>query len=48
MPYEVRKVGEEFCVFNKDTEEQKACHATEEEADRQVKLLHSIEKDEDV
>lgn len=43
MPYEVRQKGEEWCVFNKDTEEEKACHATKELADRQVNLLRGLE-----
>lgn len=43
MPYEVRKEGDKHCVFNKDTGEKKACHDTEEEAERQVRLLHSVE-----
>ena len=48
MPYAIREKDGQWCVFNKDTEEEKACHATQEEAERQVRLLHSIEKDEDV
>jgi len=46
MPYEVRKDGDQWCVFNSETEEKKACHDTEELAERQVKLLHELEKEE--
>lgn len=43
MPYEVRKDGDQWCVYNKDTGDKKACHETEEKADAQVRLLHMIE-----
>jgi hypothetical protein len=43
MPYEVKKKGEEWCVYNSDTEEEKACHETEELANRQVRLLQGLE-----
>jgi hypothetical protein len=46
MPYGVRKKGEQYCVYNKDTGEEKACHATEEDAERQRRLLEAIEHDE--
>ncbi len=45
MPYEIRKEGDKHCVFNKDTGDKKACHDTEEEAQRQVDLLHAVEND---
>lgn len=43
MPYVVRKKGEEWCVYNSSTDDEKACHDSEEAADRQVKLLNAIE-----
>ncbi len=44
MPYEVRhKEGNGYEVVNKDTGEVKAKHATKEDADRQVRLLHAVE-----
>lgn len=43
MPYVVRKEGEKWCVFNEETGDKKACHDTEEEANRQVTLLHAVE-----
>lgn len=43
MPYVVRKKGEEYCVYNTDTDDEKACHDTEEAAQQQVKLLHGLE-----
>jgi hypothetical protein len=43
MPYTVRKKGDEWCVYNTDSDEEKACHETEEAADRQIKLLNGIE-----
>jgi len=47
MPYEVRKDGDKYCVHNSDSGERKACHDTEELAERQVKLLHMIERGEE-
>jgi hypothetical protein len=43
MPYQVRSEGDKHCVYNAETGEKKACHATKEEADRQVRLLQGIE-----
>lgn len=45
MPYEIRKEGDKFCVYNKDSGDKKACHETQEDADRQVRLLHAVEND---
>ena len=45
MPYEVKKEGDKHCVYNTDTGEKKACHDTEEEATKQVALLHAVEND---
>jgi hypothetical protein len=48
MPYEVRKAqGDGFEVVNTDTGDVKAHHATKDDADRQVKLLHMLEKESD-
>lgn len=47
MPYEVREKEGKYCVYNKDTGDEKACHDTKEEADAQVRLLYSLEKDDD-
>lgn len=45
MPYVVRKDGDKWCVFNEETGDKKACHDSEEEANRQIRLLHAVEKD---
>ena len=46
MPYEIRPVeGDGFEVINTDTGKVKAKHAKKEDAERQVRLLHAIEKD---
>lgn len=46
MPYEIRAVsGNGFEVINKDTGAVKAKHATKEDAERQIRLLHAIEND---
>lgn len=48
MPYEIREVsGDGFEVINKDTGAVKAKHATREDAERQVRLLHAVENDPD-
>jgi hypothetical protein len=45
MPYGIRKEGDKHCVYNKSTNETKACHDTEEDAKRQRRLLEAIEND---
>jgi hypothetical protein len=46
MPYEIKHVeGNGYDVINSDTKEVKAHHATKEDAERQVRLLHAIEHD---
>lgn len=45
MPYEIRKNGQTYEVVNKETGEVKAKHTDEEDAKRQVRLLHAIEND---
>lgn len=48
MPYQVKADGENYQVVNSETDEVKATHEppdAKEKAERQVKLLHSIEDD---
>jgi len=45
MPYEIKPKGDKFEVINKDTGEVKAEHATHENAEKQVRLLHAMEND---
>lgn len=46
MPYEIKKVdGDGYEVINSETKEVKAKHATKEDAERQVRLLHAVEND---
>lgn len=45
MPYKVREHDGKWEVINSDTEEVKATHDTKEEAERQVRLLETIEHD---
>jgi hypothetical protein len=47
MPYEVKEENGEFCVYNTESDDNKGCHETREDAERQVRLLHELEKDED-
>lgn len=47
MPYKVEKCGEQWCVVNTSTNETKARHDTEDDANGQVRLLHMIEKERD-
>lgn len=47
MPYVIKEEGGKHCVYNSDTDEKKACHDTKEDAERQIRLLHSIEEDMD-
>lgn len=49
MPYEVKQNGENWEVVNSDTQEVKATHEppdAKEKAERQVRLLNEIEKNE--
>ena len=43
MPYEIRKVKEEFCVFNQDTGENKGCSKSEKKAIAHMRLLYHVE-----
>lgn len=46
MPYAKRQVdGNGWEVYNTETKAVKAKHSTEEDADRQLRLLHAIEND---
>ena len=48
MPYEIKKDGDNYQVINKDTGNVKATHEppdAEGKAERQVKLLESLEND---
>lgn len=47
MPYKVEEHDGKYDVVNTETEEVKATHDTKEDAERQVRLLHELEKDED-
>lgn len=47
MPYEVREENGEYCVYNSDSNDNKGCHEAKEDAERQVRLLHQIEKEDD-
>lgn len=45
MPYEIKPVdGDGFNVVNSETGEVKANHTSKENAERQVRLLHELEK----
>lgn len=46
MPYAIRKEGDNYVVYNKDTEEIKATHEppdAKEKAERQIHLLNAVE-----
>jgi hypothetical protein len=45
MPYKIKENDGSFEVINEDTGEVKAKHATKEDAEKQVRLLHAIEND---
>jgi hypothetical protein len=45
MPYKVQENDGKFEVVNTETDEVKAVHDTREQAERQVRLLHEIEKE---
>jgi hypothetical protein len=47
MPYEVKEENGEFCVYNTESDDNKGCHETREDAERQVRLLHELEKNDD-
>lgn len=43
MPYAVEKQGDKWVVVNTETQEVKAHHDSQADADKQVRLLHMIE-----
>jgi len=43
MPYEKRKVGDEWCVFDKETGENKGCSTTEAKADAHIAAMYANE-----
>jgi hypothetical protein len=43
MPYEIKKQGKNFCVFNKDTGDKKGCSPTKEKAVAHMRLLYFVE-----
>jgi hypothetical protein len=45
MPYKVEPNGDGFDVINTETDEVKDHHDTREDAERQVRLLHEMEKE---
>lgn len=44
MPYEKRKNGSEWCVYNKNTGEKRGCSDSEEKADKHMAALYANEK----
>lgn len=47
MPYKAEERDGEWVVINTETDEVKAHHESKEAAERQVRLLHEIEKEEE-
>jgi hypothetical protein len=47
MPYKAEQQGDHWVVINTDTGDVKAKHATKEDAEGQVRLLHMLEKERD-
>jgi hypothetical protein len=45
MPYEVKPNGDMFEVVNTETGEVKAKHTDKEDAERQVRMLHELERE---
>lgn len=46
MPYEVKKSGDQYCVYKQGTKKKLGCHATRKEADDQMAALYAKEKAE--
>lgn len=42
-PYDWKKVGDKFCVFNQDTKKKEGCSKTKEECIAHMRLLYGIE-----
>jgi len=47
MPYEIRKEGKKWCVYNEDTGEKKGCSDTKDKATAHMRLLYMKAKDKD-
>lgn len=47
MPYKVVENNGKYDVVNTETDEVKDTHDDKADAERQVRLLHELEKDED-
>lgn len=45
MPYKVVEANGGYDVVNTDTDEVKAHHADKDDAERQVRLLHELERE---
>jgi len=43
MPYEIRKVGGKFCVFNQDTGKRRGCSPTRKAAGEFMKACYAHE-----
>lgn len=43
MPYEIRKQGDEFCVFKENTDQKMGCHPTRDKAEKQMAALYANE-----
>ena len=46
MPYDKRKQGEKWIVYNSETGDVKGTHDSEEKANKQMRLLHMVASDE--
>lgn len=47
MPYKVEEKDGKWCVVNTETDDVKGCHDEKQDAERQVRLLHELEKEEE-
>src|SRR5512135_1646930 len=45
MPYEVRAIGDQFCVMKQGTSERMGCYPTKEKAMAQMRALYANEAD---
>src|SRR5512143_1223700 len=43
MPYEIRAMGDQFCVFKQGTEQRMGCHPTKAQAMKQMAALYANE-----
>lgn len=44
MPYTIEKRGDEYCVINKKTKENKGCSSSREHAIAHMRLLYGVDK----